>query len=94
VEFAASYRTTATNYALIKAKADARTYQELMFTLTGNNSAQWINKITGRFLANFTAHSRANDEVVMSPTFRAGTPHAQTTTPHFYGWELDTGVSL
>lgn len=94
VEFSAGFRTTSTNYGLIKAKADARTYQELLFTLSGNNSAQWINKITGRFMANFTAHSRANDEVVMNPTFRAGTPYTQTTTPHFYGWELDTGVSL
>jgi hypothetical protein len=90
VTFTPTIRTDSTNYALVKAKANARTFQELMLTLNGDASRQVKWQMTGRFLPNFTAHGRANNEVVMSPTFRAETPYTQTTTPHMFGWELDT----
>lgn len=88
--FAAAIRTTATNYALVKAKADARTFQELMLTLNGANSEQLKLKMTGRWLPGVTAHSRVNDEVVMNGTFQVETNYLQVTTPHWLSWELDT----
>jgi hypothetical protein len=90
IEFTPTIRTNATTYAAIKAKADAYTYQELQFTLTGDNSRSWVINMTGRWLPNFTAHGRANDEIVMQPTFRVETPHTQTTTPHWLSWTLAT----
>lgn len=88
--FAPAIRTNSTNYALVKAKADARTYQELLLTLNGASSRQLKWQMTGRWLPNFIAHGRMNNEVVMQPTFQAETPYTQTTTPHWVGWELDT----
>lgn len=90
ITFAPTLRTNSTNYALVKAKANARTYQELQLTLNGASSRQLKLQLTGRWLANFSAHTRGSGEVVMSPTFQAATPYTQVTTPHFAGWELDT----
>lgn len=90
VTFQPTIRTNATNYALVKGKANSRTFQELMLTMNGATSRQVKWQMTGRWLPNFTAHSRAGGEVVMSPTFQCKTPHTQTTTPHMFGWELDT----
>lgn len=90
VEFTPTIRTDATTYAAIKAKADARTFQEIQINLTGDAQRALAYNLTGRWLPNFIAHSRSDDEVVMQPTFRVSTPHTQTTTPHFLSWTLDT----
>jgi hypothetical protein len=90
VEFTPTIRTNSTTYAAIKGKANARTYQELQLIITGTEQRAFTLNMTGRWLPNFVAHSRANDEVVMTPTFRVETPHTQTTTPHWMSWELDT----
>lgn len=90
VSFAPTIRTTSTNYALLKTKANARTYQELMLTLNGASSRQAKLQMTGRWLPNFVAHGRGTNEVVMQPTFQCARPYTQVTTPHFFGWELDT----
>lgn len=90
ISFSPTIRTTATNYALVKAKADARTYQEQMLTLNGASSRQVKWQMTGRWLPNFSAHGRGSGEVVMQPVFECKTPYTQTTTPHMFGWELDT----
>lgn len=93
ITFAPTLRTNSTNYGLVKAKANARTYQELMLTMNGASSRQVKWMMTGRWLPNFIAHERNNNEVVMSPTFQLETPHTQVTTPHWFGWELDTAWS-
>ena len=93
IEIATTIRTDATTYAAIKAKADARTFQEIEFFWTGDDQRALKYQFTGRFLPNFIAHSRSEDEVVMQPTFRVETPHTQTTTPHWFGWQLDTEYS-
>lgn len=92
--FAPVIRTTSANYALVKAKANARTYQELLLTLNGASSRQLKLMMTGRWLANFSAHGRTNNEVTMSPTFQVETPYTMVTTPHWLGWELDTLLSI
>lgn len=90
VEFTPVIRTNSTTYAAVKGKANSRTFQELLLNLAGGDQrdCKWL--MTGRWLPNFVAHGRAGDEVVMQPTFRCSTPHTQTTTPHWFGWELDT----
>ncbi|MFA6168301.1 MAG: hypothetical protein WC700_16890 [Gemmatimonadaceae bacterium] len=90
VTFTPTIRTNSVNYALVKAKANARTHQELLLTMNGAASRQVKWMMTGRWLPGFTAHGRANNEVVMQPTFQCETPYTQVTTPHFFGWELDT----
>jgi hypothetical protein len=90
VTFAPTLRTNSTNYALVKGKANSRTYQEVMLTLNGASSRQLKLQMTGRWLPNFIAHTRGSGEVVMQPTFQCASPHTQTTTPHYFGWELDT----
>lgn len=90
VEFAPTIRTNSSNYALVKAKANARTYQELMLTMNGASSRQVKWQMTGRWLPGFVAHDRASNEVVMKPKFTCETPYTQVTTPHYFGWELDT----
>jgi hypothetical protein len=90
ITFAPTIRTNATNYALVKGKANSRTYQEIMLTLNGASSRQVKWQMTGRWLPNFIAHTRGSGEVVMSPTFQCATPYTQVTTPHIFGWELDT----
>jgi hypothetical protein len=90
ITFAPVIRTNATNYALVKAKANARTYQEIMLTMNGASARQVKWQMTGRWLPGFVAHGRSGNEVTMSPTFQVETPHTQVTTPHYFGWELDT----
>lgn len=90
IEFAPQVRTDATSYAYVKAKANAKTYQELQMVIAGADQRALTYNMTGRFLPNFIAHGRQGDEVVMLPTFRVETPHTQTTTPHWFSWELDT----
>lgn len=90
ITFTPTLRTTSANYALVKAKANARTFQEVELVLNGASSRQVKWQMTGRWLPNFGAHDRANGEVVMKPTFQAATPYTQVTTPHLFGWELDT----
>lgn len=88
--FTAALRTTSANYALVAAKAKARTYQELELTLNGAGSRQLKAQLTGRWLPSVTAHGRSGNEVVMNGVFQAETPHTQVTTPHYLSWELDT----
>ena len=83
LELGATIRTTATNYALVKGKADARTYQELQLLVNGSAARKFTANLTGRWTEVLSAHSRKDGEVVMQGTFRAETPHTQTTTPHF-----------
>lgn len=90
IEFAPQIRTTSTTYAYTKAKANAKTFQELQMVIDGEDQRTLTYNMTGRWLPNFIAHGRQNDEVVMLPTFRAETPHTQTTTPHWFSWTLDT----
>ena len=93
ITLAAAIRTTSSNYALVAAKAKARTYQELELIINGSNSRQLRLQLTGRWNPNVTAHGRANNEVVMNGSFMVETPHTQTTTPHYFGWELDTALA-
>lgn len=82
ITFTPTIRTSATNYALVKAKYNARTYQELELTINGT-SASFVAQLTGRWTMCPSGHARNNDEVVMQPTFTAKTPYTQTTTPHY-----------
>lgn len=93
VTLAAAIRTTSANYANVAAKAKARTYQELELILNGSSARQLRAQLTGRWLPNVTAHGRSGNEVVMNAVFQAGTPYTQTTTPHYFGWELDTRLA-
>lgn len=90
ITFTPTIRTNSTNYALVKTKANDRTFQEVMLTLNGASSRQVKWQMTGRWLPNFSAHGRGSGEVVMQPTFQCATPYTQVTTPHLFGWELDT----
>jgi hypothetical protein len=83
IELALTVRTTSANYLLVKAKSDARTYQELQMVLSGSSSRALTVNLTGRFTSVPTAAARDGDEVVMKATFRAETPHTQVTTPHW-----------
>lgn len=83
IELALTVRTTSANYALVKAKSDARTYQELQMVLSGASSRAFTVNLTGRFTSVPSAAERENDEVVMKGTFTAETSHLQTTTPHW-----------
>lgn len=90
VTFTPTIRTNSTNYALVKGKANSRTFQELLLTLNGASSRVFKARMTGRWMPGFTAHERANNEVIMKPTFTCETPYTQVTTPHFFGWSLTT----
>lgn len=83
IELALTVRTSSTNYALVKAKSDARTYQELQMVLSGASSRSFTANLTGRFTSVPSAGERENDEVVMKGVFTAETSHLQTTTPHW-----------
>lgn len=83
VEFDATVRTTSANYALVKVKKDARTYQELQLIVNGLLTRALTVNMTGRWVECPTPHARQDGEVVMKAKFRAQTPHTQTTTPHF-----------
>ncbi len=89
-EYTPTLRTNTTTYAAVKGKANARTFQEVMISLSGGDQRDMNFKMTGRFQPNFIAHARSENEVVMTPTFRCETPYTQTTTPHWVSWELDT----
>lgn len=88
--FSPILRTSGTNYAITKTKADLRAFQELQLTFAGEDNRQAIFQMTGRWLPNFEAHDRSRNEVVMQPTFQVETPHTQTTTPHWLSWQFDT----
>lgn len=90
VVFTANIVTDSTVYALIRPKYDDRTYQELQLTLNGDASRQVIWQMTGRWTSVPRHTGRAERQMVLPVTFTARTPHTQTTTPHFFGWELDT----
>ena len=90
VEFTPTIVTDSTTFGLVRTKYNARTYQELMLTLTGASSRSAIFKLTGRWTSVPTAHDRSDDQVVLRPTFTARTPHTQTTTPHYFGWAINT----
>jgi len=84
ITFTPTVRTTSVNYALVKAKEEANTYQELELTVNGTTASDSFKaQLTGRWTACPTAHERKNDELVMTPTFTAETSHLQTTTPHY-----------
>jgi len=84
ITFTPTIRTTSVNYALVKAKEEANTYQELELTISGTTAADsFVSQLTGRWTACPTAHERKNGELVMTPTFTAETSHLQTTTPHY-----------
>ena len=83
IELSATVRTSSTNYALVKAKADARTYQELQLMVNWANSRKLTVNLTGRWTEVLSVHNRQDGEVVMQGRFRAETPHTQTTTPHY-----------
>ena len=77
-------RTSATNYALIKTKSDARTYQELQYVIAGSDATRSLTlNMTGRWDVVPTVHDDQDGELVMKPTFLVETPHTQTTTPHW-----------
>ena len=90
ITFAPTIRTNATTYAATRTKFEARTYQELMLTLTGGLSRQAILRATGRWTAVPTPRQREDGQVVITPVFTAETPETQTTTPHYFGWTVDT----
>jgi hypothetical protein len=83
IELALTVRTTAANYLLVKAKSDARAYQELQLTIAGSGTHVLTVNLTGRFTSVPSASAREGDEVVMKAVFRAETPHTQITTPHW-----------
>ena len=85
VTLEATIRTSATNYALVKAKHDARTYQELQLIVNGDLTRKATFNLTGRWTECASAHARENNEVVMTATFGCRVPAIQTTTPHFFG---------
>ena len=78
-------RTTTATYAAIKAKSDARVYQELQLYLPGAVPGTHYLRfdMTGRWDVVATAHDEQDGEVVMKPTFLVETPHTQVTTPHW-----------
>lgn len=84
VTFDVTVRTSATNYALVKAKADALTYQELQLVLSGAGSRAATFNMTGRWTECKSAHAREGGEVVMKAKFTCQTPSTQTTTPHYF----------
>jgi hypothetical protein len=81
--FAPVVRTSSTTYAAVKAKSDARTYQELQLFIDGTAGHDLDVRMTGLWDVIPTVHDDQDGEVVMRPTFRCQTPHTQTTTPHF-----------
>jgi len=93
LELAATVRTSAANYLLVKKMADARTYMELQLIVNGASTRKFQANLTGRWVDVMSAHSRQDGEVVMQGTFRAETPHTQTTTPHYAALSLITKTS-
>lgn len=94
IEFRPVIRTNATTYPLFRTAYDNRTYQEMQLTLSGDDGRLWLNQFTGRFIDVPSAHDRAEGEVVMNPVWRTERYPSQTTTPHFWSWQLDTGADI
>lgn len=92
ITFEATLRTDSTSYAAVAAKANAAspTYQELQLALTGAASRHATFQFTGRWEHVRSVHMAANDELVMKAKFLATGYPSQTTTPHAYGYEIDT----
>lgn len=82
-EFRPVVRLNSTTYAAIKAKADARTFQELQLFIAGTSGHDLTVNMTGLWNVVPTVHDDQDGELVMRPTFITRTPHTQTTTPHF-----------
>lgn len=93
IELTATVRTSAANYLLVKAAADARTYMELQLIINGALTRKFQANLTGRWVDVASIHSRQDGEIVMKGTFRAETPHTQTTTPHYAALSLITKTS-
>lgn len=81
-------RTNSTNYALIKTKHAARTYQELQYILAGAATRALTINMTGRWTEVLTVHEEQDGELVIKPTFTCETPHTQVTTPHWLALAL------
>lgn len=82
-EFKPIVRTSATNYAAVVGKSNARTYQEVQLFIAGTSGHDLTVNMTGLWDVVPTVHDDQDGEVVMKPTFRCQTPHTQTTTPHW-----------
>lgn len=92
--FTATIRTNINTYAVTKVKAAARTFQEMQLTFydVGNlGDRSLVLRMTGRWLPNFAAHERVRGEIVSKPTFQAETLSEQTTTPHWFSYEIVSG---
>lgn len=85
VELEATIRLNQANYALVRGKHLARTFQELQFVINGAASRKATFELTGWWADAKSGHMREDGEVVMKAKFNARTPHFQTTTPHFFG---------
>ena len=81
--FSPIMRTGATTYAQIKAKADARTYQNLQLQIPGSSGRYLSINMTGLWNVVPSVHETHDGEVVIKPTFLTQTPHTMTTLPHW-----------
>lgn len=89
VIFQPQVRTNLDTYALTLTKAQLRQFQELQLSFAATDRAFDL-MMTGRWLPKLNAHDRNRTEVVMNPTFVAGTPAEQTTTPHYLSWSIES----
>lgn len=94
IEFRPTFRTDSQTYSLIYEKFDDITYQELRFSLNGEDGRQMINQLTGLWVEVPTAHGRTDGEVTMSPVWMTEPYIDQTTTPHLASWQLDTAADI
>jgi len=76
-------RTSATTYAQIKTRANARTYQNLQLQIAGSSGRYLSINMTGLWDVVPSAHETHDGEVVIKPTFVTQTPHSMTTLPHW-----------
>lgn len=90
LQFAPTIRTNIDTYALVMAKAQARTYQELQLAFAGGDDTLSL-QMTGRWQPKLNAHERLRGEIVLKPVFEGKTPHTQTTDPHWLSYEMVTG---
>ncbi|MBK8113271.1 MAG: hypothetical protein IPK44_01480 [Candidatus Accumulibacter sp.] len=83
-EFKPVFRTSSVNYALVKAKADALTYQDMQLLIAGSTADRSLTiNMTGLWDTIPTVHDEQDGEVVMKPTFRCQTPHTVTSAWHW-----------
>ncbi|MBK8113198.1 MAG: hypothetical protein IPK44_01115 [Candidatus Accumulibacter sp.] len=83
-EFKPVFRTSSVNYALVKAKADALTYQDMQLLIAGSTADRSLTiNMTGLWDTIPTVHDEQDGEVVMKPTFRCRTPHTVTSAWHW-----------